>query len=119
MKVIGQLSAFINDVLAKHEELIRDALDSDSVFMTKVKSAKMLSRTSLAVVKRAKKSKVEFLKFNGCSNVVKAVMLTGDPKDKDLESAALAIYNNEGTVADMYRYLRGDAAPSNSFSLIN
>lgn len=95
--------------------LVRDALDSDSAWITPKKAEGLLSRTPLAVVARAKKVKSECQKFEGLINVVKAAKPTGDPKEEDIQLAALAIYNKDGTVADMYRYLRGDEEPSKPF----
>lgn len=95
--------------------LIRDAQDSDVNRMSKKKAEQMLSRTPLAIWTRAKKAKAECQKFDGLVNVVKAAKPTGDPKEEDIEKAALAILNKDGTVADIYRYLRGDESPSKPF----
>lgn len=107
--------AFHGSVHDEYSSLVRDALDSDASWITKAKAEKMLARTPLAVVVRAKKVKTECLKFDSFVNIILAAKPTGDPKPEDIHNAALAIYNGDGTVANMYRYLRGDEAPSKEF----
>lgn len=64
------------------------------------------SRSGDAVMQRFRKARSESLKFEGIIASIKARNPTGGPTEEDIERAALAIYNGEGTLGTMYTYLR-------------
>lgn len=109
---------FSKAVYEEYAGFVRDAEDSDASWITPRKAQNMLKRTPLAVVTHVKKVKTDCLKFDGLIGVVKAARPTGDPKEEDIQRAATAMFNGEGTVSDMYRYIRGEEAPSKPFPRI-
>ena len=64
------------------------------------------TRSGDAVMQRFRKSRSESLKLEGIIASIKARNPTGSPTNIDIERAAVAIYNGEGTYGTMYTYLR-------------
>ena len=84
---------FYSQVLAEFNRLKRM---SDSVF-------KNSDRTWEAIVQRFKKARCECLKLEGIMMSINRKP-TGSPSDDNIMRAATAIYNGEGTIANMYSY---------------
>lgn len=63
-------------------------------------------RTGEAISQRYRKARCECIKFEGLILSVKAREPTGSPSEEDIERAALAVYNGEVNISNMYTYLR-------------
>lgn len=63
-------------------------------------------RTGDAIIQRYRKAKCEGIKYEGIIATIKAKKPTGDPTEEDIERAALAVYNGDAKVCDLYTYLR-------------
>lgn len=103
------------EVYPEYSSLICDALDSDAAWINQTKAETMLDRTPLAVFTRAKKVRATCLKLHGLVNIIKSAKPTGDPKESKFMNESLAIYNQNATAANMYRYLRSDETPGKEF----
>ena len=61
-------------------------------------------RTGEAIIQRCRKARCECIKFEGIVNSIKARDPTGSPTDEQIERAALAVYNGEANLSQMYSY---------------
>lgn len=101
---------FVPAVLKEYQSIIAQAEQSDEV--------KYVERTGVAVCQRFRKVRCECLKFESIINQIRKRQPTGSSTNDDVNRAALAIYNVEGTVGTMYTFLRGrtvDIGPEFSF----
>lgn len=63
------------------------------------------TRSGDAVAQRYRKAKCECLKFDGIIQSILSRKPTGSPSDADIARAALAVYNGEGNISNMYTYI--------------
>lgn len=63
-------------------------------------------QTGDAITQRYRKAKCEGIKYEGIIATIKANKPTGDATKEDIERAALAVYNEDARVRDLYTYLR-------------
>lgn len=92
----------------KKEVFIGQILDTFTKFCEeKIKNNPGLSfhqRTGEAILQRYKKARTECLKFEGIVYAIKQKKPTGSPSENDIERAALAVYNGDANISDMYTY---------------
>lgn len=62
------------------------------------------ARTGEAVLQRYKKERAECLQFEGILYSIRQKKPTGSPSEADMERAALAVYNGEANISNMYSY---------------
>lgn len=90
---------FTAQVLSKYNDLVR-VLRSENLMCT------YPDRTGEAIIQRFRKARCECVKFEGIIKSMKSRDPTGSPTDEQFERAALAVYNGEATISQMYTYFR-------------
>lgn len=68
-------------------------------------------RTGDAIVQRYRKTRCKGIKFIEIISCLKAKKPTGDPTEENIERAALAVYNGNARLCEMYAYLRDPSVP--------
>lgn len=89
---------FISQVLGVYKTLLANLRANNPSFQ-------FPDRTGEAIVQRYRKARCECIKFEGIIMSIKARDPTGSPTEEQIERAALAIYNGEATLSQMYTYL--------------
>lgn len=86
---------FHSEVLALFEKALT-GYDENKLF---------LKRTGAAIAKRYREASCECLNSEGIILRVTSKKSTGSPSQDNIERAALAVYNGEANVSDMYSFL--------------
>lgn len=96
--------------------MFQDSLESDASWIKKSKN--IMERTSTAIASHYKKCNKHAFIFDCHILTIKKSKPSGDPNKEDIERAALAIYNKEAYVKDMYWYSKGQESPGKSFTYL-
>ena len=102
---------FAAQVLEVYNTLLKDLAEQN-------RNITYHERTAEAVIQRFRKSKCECLKFEGIVRSIKSRDPTGSPTEEQIERAALAVYNGEATISQMYSFFNDrtkDAGPDFPF----
>lgn len=88
---------FSKAVCDEYQNVVRTASNDDSLTY--------VERSGEAICQRFRKARCECLKLEGLVKQVESRQPTGAPTDEDIERAALAVYNGEDTIGQMYSFL--------------
>lgn len=89
---------FTSNILEQYKKLLANLMKETLVCYP--------DRSGEAIFQRFKKSRCECIKLEGIINSIKAKKPTGGPSEDDIERAAVAVYNGEGTIGQMYTFIR-------------
>lgn len=90
---------FVAAVLEEYKRLIPEVQCADGL--------PHVYRTGDAICQRFRKARAECLKYESILKQIRNRKPTGSPSNEDINRAALAIYNGESTIGQMYTFLRG------------
>lgn len=94
-------TAFASQVLLSYQGFMSDVKKENE-------EVDYVERTGEAVVQKYRKSRCEYITFEGVLSKIKAKQPTGSPSVGYIEQAATPIYNGKAKVSYMYTFLSDD-----------